>query len=314
MTFLLTVAMTLFAQAAPQSKCSPPYDTAWAQEDVVGNVRELRIEEIHYSHTRRVRELTRAVKFSRAGQYLQIEQPGYLPSMREGPPPALYVFDSDCRPIERKESIVSEGIVRTVFRYDERGRQIESAGLDDEGRLVYRKISWYGPDGKLEEQIRTIRVHPEHYRPPRFDVYRNTRSSYRYEPGQNQEEQIDYDYTGKYYARYERHYNSKGRLKEETRYDAKNQAIEHDVRIYAGEVRLIAEEQYDSFFYGRGRNLVPGTIRTKVGFFQTGSRYEYIFDSHGNWVEKRGYKISEDQGNRNRTLDSVTYRTIAYYD
>src|SRR5262245_25503492 len=75
----LVLALIFLWPSQQQSKCSLPDATAWTEEHVVGNVRELRIEEIHYNYTTPERKLTRAVKFSREGRYLEIEQPGYLP-------------------------------------------------------------------------------------------------------------------------------------------------------------------------------------------------------------------------------------------
>src|SRR6185436_1049493 len=101
------------------------------------------VEEINYSYTKPERELIKRVVFDLSGNYLEIEEPDMLPRIRKGPPAALYTYNSLCRPIERKESVISEGIVRTTFKYDELGREIESAGLDEQGSLVYREVSIY---------------------------------------------------------------------------------------------------------------------------------------------------------------------------
>jgi hypothetical protein len=317
MVMMLPVIIIVCAASLLQMQntaCPHPDPTAWEQEEVVGKVNSLRIEEIHYSYTKPERELKKRATFDIKGNYIEIEEPDLLPRVRKGPPPAVYTYNSNCKPVERKESIIYEDIVRTTFRYDEWGRKIESAGFDEQGRLVYREISLYNQQGKVTEKVETIRVHPEHFRPMRYDVYRNTRTEFRYDQQENETEEIEYDFTGKYYGKYTKRYDEKKRLIELTRYDHLNRPIKHTVKSYDSDGRINTEEEYRSFTYDRDNNLVPGTIKTSVGPFQMGARYLYIYDASGNWIEKKGYEIKESNGEQSLSLDSVTYRTIKYYD
>jgi len=297
-----------------KTACLNPEPTAWDQEDVRGRVKSLRVEEIHYSYTKPERELKKRVLFDLNGNYVEIEEPDMLPRVSKGPPPAVYIYNSACKPVERRETVVSEGVVKTTFRYDEWGREIESAGLDEQGRLVYRQVSLYDSKGKVKETIETIRVHPEHFTPMRYDVYRNTRSEFRYDEQGNQTEEIEFDFTGKYYGKYTKRYDEKGRMIALTRYDSVDRPTEHTVSNYGSNGRLAAQEEYQSSTYDRDNNLVAGTIRTSVGSFQMGTRYLFSYDGRGNWIEKKGVEIKERDGERSLTLDSVTYRTIAYFD
>jgi hypothetical protein len=307
----LSIALLL-----PQQKtiCSSPGPTAWDQEDVHGKVKSVHLEEIHYSYTKPKLELKRKVVFDLSGNYVESEDPDMLPHVLTGPPPPSYIFNSACKPIERKETVVSEGIVKTTFRYDEWGRQIESAGIDEQGRLVYREVSLYDSNGKLTEQIETIRVHPEHFRPMRYDVYRNTRSEFHYDEHGNQTVEIEFDFTGKYYGKQVKRYDDKGRVIELTGFDLLDRPTEHAVSEYDSYGRLAAKEEYRSFMYERDNSLSPGTIKTRVGLYQMGTRYLFTYDGYGNWIEKKGFEIKETNGVRSLTLDSVEYRKIIYFD
>jgi hypothetical protein len=294
--------------------CPSHEPTARDQEDVRGRVKSLRVEEIHFSYTKPERELKKRVLFDLSGNYVEIEEPDMLPRVSKGPVPAAYTYNSACKPVERRETVVSEGIVKTTFRYDEWGREIESAGLDEQGRLVYREISLYDLKGKVKETIETIRVHPEHFSPMRYDVYRNTRSEFRYDEQGNQTEKLEFDFAGKYYGKFTKRYDDKGRIIALTRYDSVDRPTEHTLSNYDSNGRLAAQEEYQSFTYDRDKNLVAGTIRTTVGSFQMGTRYVFSYDGHGNWIEKKGFEMKESHGERSLTPDSVTYRTITYFD
>jgi hypothetical protein len=309
-TIVILGALALVPMQKPV--CPSPGPTNWEQEEVVRKVKTLRVEEIHYSYTKPERELKKRVVFDTRGNYVEIEEPDMLPHIRRGIPAPVYTFNSRCQPVERRETEIVDGLVKTTFRYDEWNREIESAGFDDQGRLVYREISLYGSQG-ITEQIETIRVHPQHFRPMRYDIYRDTRTEFRYLQG-NEIDEIEYDFTGKYYGKYTRRYDDKKHLLEETRYDELDRPIRHIARAYDSDGRLTSEEEYQSFTYDTAHNLVSGAIKTSAGFFQMGTRYLYVYDSHGNWIEKRGLEMRETNGQRSLTLDSVTYRTITYFD
>jgi len=262
-----------------KTTCPPPPPTAWDQEDVKRKVKSLRVEEINYSYTKPKLELKKRVLFDLSGNYVETEDPDMLPHVSQGPPPPKYTFNSACKPLERTETVVSEGIAKTTFRYDEWGRQIESAGLDEQGRLVYREVSLYDSKGQLKQQIETIRIHPEHFRPMRYDVYRNTISEFSYDDRGNQTADIEYDFTGKYYGKYVKRYDDKNRIVELTRYDLLDRPTEHTVTEYDSNGRVVAQEEYQSFTYDFQRNLVTGTINTTVGLFQLGTRYLFTYDA-----------------------------------
>ena len=298
----------------PQPRnCAQPGPSAWDQEDVHGRAKSIRIEEIHYSYTKPQLELKRRVEFDANGNYFEIEEPDMVPRISKGSPPPVFKFDEACRPIERTETVVSEGIVKTTFRYDELGRQIESAGLDENGTLVYREISLYGSNGKLSEQIETIRIHPEHFTPQRYDVYRNAKTEFRYDKKGNRTEEIEFDYTGKYFGKYVKRYDDNNRIIASTCYDSLDRSTKHTVTEYDSDGRVSAREEYQSFTYDSKNNIVPGTIKTDVGSFQLGTRYVLAYDKHGNWNEEKGFEIKETDGARRLTLDSVTYRRISYF-
>ena len=305
----LSVALLL----SQQKSCPHPGPTAWDQEEVRGRVKSLRVEEIHYSYVKPELKLKKRVEFDANGNYLEIEEPTLGQPIFKGPAPPAFKFDAACKPIERIETVISDGLVRTTFRYDERGRQIESAGLDENGRLIYREISLYESNGRLSEQIATIQVHPEHFRPPRYDVYRNTKKEFRYDQKGNRTEEIVFDYTGKYYGKYVMRYDDSNRIVALTRYDSLDRPTEHTVTEYGSDGKISSREEYRSSTYDSKHNLLPGTIKTEVGLFQGGTRYVLTYDANGNWTEEKGFEIKETNGNRSLTLDSITYRRITYF-
>ena len=310
----LPIPLLILLLVLQKSTCPAPGPTAWELEDLRGRVKSVSIQEIHYSYTKPELELKKRILFDAKGNYVEVEEPDMLPRISKSPPPPVYVFNSACKPIERRETEIRDGIVRTTFRYDEWGREIELASLDKQGGVVYREVSVYNGSGKLTEKVDTIRVHPEHFRPMRYDVYRNTRTVFSYDQHGNETEEMSFDFRGNYFGKWVKRYDDQNRIVSITRYDSRGRTTEQTVSEYDAQGRLEARTDYQSFTYDRNNNLIAGTITTDVGTFQLGTRYVFTYDARGNWIQQRGFEIKEATGQRSLTLDSVTYRKISYFD
>lgn len=292
-------------------ECSNP-ETGWKLEKLNGKVKSLQEEQIEYRYGPRKKELTRVVTFGPAGDYVKDDQRQYFQVIDyEKIAKPTFVFDKDCRVLERRDPKRADGMAggtRSLFSFTPSGTLMEEATYDPEGRLLSKSVAVLDKNERIIEHKDTNQVHPEHFRPERYDVYRHTRSLYKLDDAGNQIEEISYKYDGTLYATYKRAYDSAGRLTRELRLDHKNRPIA--VAIYKfNEAGLIQEElRYISSTYSGLDDLVLGTLDSGLGLFQDGYRITYEYDKANNWVKKTEFDLAESG-----KLNSITYRKLVYY-
>jgi hypothetical protein len=298
--------------AVNEKQCESP-ESGWKIEKLNGKVKAIKEEETEYFQGKASKAITRLVTFQDSGDYEKIDDRKYLNSKDYSKTPKpIFSFDDNCRVVERRgpDRNSEWGVTRTVFSYSPGGVLKEHAIFDSEGRLLWKSLTTLDEKDRPIEENDTIQVHPEHFNPKRYDVYRNTRSVIKNDEAGNNVEQVDYKYDGTLYATYQRAYDSSNRLIRLTRVDDKGRNIDQSIYKYSQNGQLLEELKYSSFTYSgqRGEDLVPGTINSGYGMFQDGSRTTYEYDKSDNWVKKTKYDLSD--GGK---LSLVTVRTITYY-
>lgn len=293
-----------------QSKdCPSPDKSGWEIEELKGSVRLLKEEAIDFSYRLHSKELKRQMTFDRSGNYKTYEDkefPSKENDLTSETP--TFKFDSACHVVERRGLSGEWGMTRTTYSYAPTGALKEETIYDLQDRMVWRSVSELNDSGKPTETKDTIQVHPEHFNPKRFDVYRETKSYFKYDAKGNLIEQVDYKYDGSLYATYHRVYDDANRLIRLTRLDDKERGIDQSIYKFDKVGKLIEERKYTSFEYSDVDDLVPGKIDSGFGLFQHGSRIVYEYDKNDNWVKRTEYDIDKAQ-----KLRLITFRTLFYF-
>jgi len=315
MFLILNLFFSPFASTQRQEQtCVSPEKSGWELEGLKGNVKILRTEEIHLNYIKPKRELVKQITFDSEGNYVETIEPMMLTKVyKHTEPKPIYTFDANCRPIERKGLYGEWGMTKTTYLYNGSGKLKERAIYDSEGRLLWKAVYNFDNKGNLTEEIETIQVHPEHFRPPRYDVYRITRSTFKYDEKGNMIENVDYKYDGSLYATYFREYDAKGRVIKLTRTDGKGRLQDQSLYKYADGDILLEEDKYTSFEYYANDEMIPGKIYSGFGMFQHGSKIVYEYDKRGNWTKETQYDVRQDKGETSYELDMITYRAITYF-
>lgn len=305
----ITAAETAPTPSEIRTDCSDP-ETGWKLEKLNGKVKSLREEQIEYHYGSRKKELTRLVTFGPTGDYIKDDQRQYYRVVDyEKIAKPTFVFDKDCRVLERRGTGGGEsGWTRNIYTYSPSGTLKERAMYDSEGRLLWKSEATLDKNERVIETKEMIQEHSEHYHPKRYDVYRHTRSLYKLDDAGNQIEEISYKYDGTLYATYKRAYDSARRLIRELRLDHKNRPIDLAIYKFNEDGVLHEELKYSSFSYSAVDELIPGTLDSGYGMFQTGYRITYENDKSNNWVKKTEFDLAESG-----RLNSDTYRTLVYY-
>ena len=310
---LVTLPLAAYSQK-PSANCPAPQSSGWESEELKGQVKSIRTDEIHFSYVEVKRELKKKQIFDRKGNYLVTIEPHMEPAVYKHLKPKIDCkFDSSCRPLECKDGGGKGGFTKNTYRYDLQGRLIEDVTYDSENRMTSRTTSTYDPEGKLIEEIDTVQSHPEHYIPKRYDVYITTKSIYTYNKQGKLIERREYQPDGSLYAKYSGDYDAQGRLVRSTRSDHRDRLMEQTLYKFAANGLILEEENYDSSMYSKKDELLEGKINSGFGMFQTGYKIKYQYDRRGNWVKKIEYEIEQNNEKKSYKLDNITYRTIVYF-
>ena len=302
-------AETAPTPTATRTDCDDP-DNGWKLEKLHGKVKSLREEKIEYGYGDHKKELIRLITFKPNGDYIRDDQREYFRDI-DYTKISKPTFDKNCRVIERrdpKRSWLIKGATRTVYFYTPAGTLKETSVYDSEGHLEWKSVATLDKNEKTIETRNTIQEHPEHFKPKRYDVYRNTKSFFKLDDSGNQIEKIAYDWEGNLYATYKRTYDSSQRLTSELRLDHKNRPIDLVIYTFDEAGLLQTELKYTSFSYSGVDELIPGTLDSGYGKFQMGSRTIYEYDKSNNWVKKTEFDVKDD-----KKIDNITFRTLTYY-
>jgi hypothetical protein len=298
-TIILTLTLFVLPSASSKSQkqeCASPEPSGWEREGLKGRVKTIRIEEVQHTYGNHERELKKQITFDARGNYVETREPMMLPEVfKHNEPKPVYTFNADCKPIERRGLVGEWEMTKTTYLYNEKGKLKEQSVYDLEGRLLWKAVYSFDDRGNVNEETETIQVHPEHFRPPRYDVYRTTRSTFKHDERGNVIEELSYKYDGSLYAKYVNVYDTTNRVTKFQRFDKDGKLEEEKTFTYDSSGNLVSERRYSDFGY------IWDALMT------------YKYDAHGNWIEEVESTRNKEKGESDYKLYSTTYRIIKYH-
>ena len=294
--------------------CPNPEPSAWDQEQLKGKVKEIKIEKVSHYGDRSEREVVNQISFDANGNYLTLKDPFSIPSSyRPGNRKTTFVFDADCRPVERLGLESTEwGLTKTVYVYENKRIKEESTYQAEKGWLLFKKLFNYNDIEKTYEEIRTIQSHPEHYRPPRYDIYITTKTVYKLDERGNKVAEVGFYPDNSVADRSVYEYDSKDRPLKTSKFDKRGRLMEERFFKYSEKDLLTEQLEYDNnCFVGTEDTLCEGILDSGDGKFSTASKTSYEYDQRGNWIKKTEL-FAGDPTPKFRPFEE-TYRTITYY-
>jgi hypothetical protein len=280
-----------------KADCQSPEMNGWEREELKGKVKSVRIEELQHTYGSGERELDKEITFDPEGNCLKTVDPdvvGKEYSCRE--PKPTYAFDASCNPTERVGLAGEWGMTKATYLYNEKGKLKEQAVYSSkDGILLWKVVYVYDDKGNAVEEVRTSQEHPEHFRPPRYDVYRTTRSTFKNDERGNVLEELSYKYDGSLFARYVRAYDAENRIIKTQRFDNEGKLEEEHTFTYDSNGNPIKEQSYSDY----------GWIWDAL--------ITYEYDAEGNWIKRVENTRKSEKGEKEYKPFSTTYRTIRYY-
>src|SRR5215203_2353349 len=187
-SFLVLFCVTLAVGQTSKPKCTLPEETGSEVERLEGRVKLIRTFKVSFrmdDEKRLVRgrsELDYEESFDRKGNITGFSSRNYLPL----DPADRIVSEYDCDEANRTKEIryrrVKDSFYKkTVYRYDDHGRKAERADYFADGTLDRNEQYRYDDKGNLIEEISKQQAHPQHFNPPRTDVYVTTKRTFAYD-------------------------------------------------------------------------------------------------------------------------------------
>jgi hypothetical protein len=224
------------------------------------------------------------------------------------------VYDSYNRLTEISHKLSNGGTVsRRRYRYDAGGILAGEVAewFDQEGALEYTWTYRYDPKGNLLEKVYRHEQRPF-----------SARWTYRYDTRDRIVEELFWDTTERPFTALYKAYDNKGAQISEERsgkgtnqgyrkiyeYDAAGRMIESVQTTSEGE--QISREAYR---YNAEGDLIENVRYNADDSLSTSTRYAYVYDEQGNWIQKNTYFTNNAQ-ERYDTPTKLQRRTITYYD
>ena len=170
-----------------------------------------------------------------------------------------------------------------------------------------------GDNGKAIEEIVTTRVHPEHFRPERYDVYVTTKRTYRYDARGNKIEEKHFYPNGSLYGTWFFTYDPNDRLIKETRMDRLGRLQDQDFYEYHADGRPLNHVSFTNSCITRAGDFCKGYISSGDGFFYYATKSQFQYDSQGNWIKQTDWHMEGEVKKPKWVLTTIFDREITYY-
>ena len=207
----------------------------------------------------------------------------------------------------------------TKYKYDDAGNMIEIAEFFKDNTLERRLQYTLDKSGNIIKEVDTKQVHPEHFRPKRYDVYVTTSSTYRYDDKKRIVEEKGYYPNGALYSTYSYIYDKSNRRVRKVWTDMKDRPVDLEINIFDDRGLLIEKWKYQNLCYTKSPSsdsegeLCPGKLSTDIGLFYYGTKTVYTYDNHKNWIKQVDFEISEREGLKAFKPSTSESRQILYY-
>ncbi|MEQ1924052.1 MAG: hypothetical protein ABL952_16230 [Pyrinomonadaceae bacterium] len=207
----------------------------------------------------------------------------------------------------------------TTYKYDALGRIVEKSDYCADGILERSEIYTSDENGNVVKVIEKQQVHPEHFRPKRYDQYVTTSSTYRYDGKQRLIEDKGFYPDGKLAHTFTYTYDDKDRRVRRLWTDNKGRTSFLVIYTFNSSGRLVEKLNYaNSCRMGYVQpdgdfEFCEGTLTTDAGMFNSGTKTVYTYDKRGNWIKQLEHTIAEKDGAKSFLPSGALYRQVIYY-
>src|SRR5688500_2324719 len=301
--------------------CVPAGNPDSQLELLRGRVKQVRTFKVWFRKDEQTGKMIRAkpefeeeATYDTRGNQTNWHNPSYLPL----DPNDKLIVDYDCDgPTRVKEMryrrIKDSAFRRTVYKYDDKGRNVERANYFADGSLDRLEKYDYDAHGNIREEISKQQVHPEHFTPKRYDVYVTTKRTFEYDNKRNKTRETHYRPNGSQYAVWVFNYDSQNNLIKNTRTDNQGRLEDQFIYKYDRRGKLVEEKHYANFCYQRNGEMCRGTVNSGDGVFYYLTKTVYEYDGRGNWVRERQFSMGGESESKTFQPDHILFRRIVYY-
>lgn len=309
---LIVLNSTVGAAQIVDPPCEPVQKSDWEKDGLRGRVRTVRTFKAWSS--KGIPELEEEANYDSIGNQTSWKNPNYLPLDPKDKLVVEYACDSSNRIAEiRYRRITDASFRRTVYTYDENGRDREQAEYFADGILESLVTYFYNDKGNRTEELTKEQVHPEHFRPMRYDVYVTTRTTYEYNNQGNKIKESHFSPDGSPYSTWLFRYDARNRLVNELRFDKIGRAQSEFIFKYDKKGRRREEWDYQNFCYERNGEMCKGIIDSGNAKFYYLTKTTYEYDRNGNWSTQRQFSMGGEKNTPRFELDHTLTRLISYY-
>lgn len=207
----------------------------------------------------------------------------------------------------------------TTYKYDSLGRIIEKSEHFADGILERSETYTLDQNGNVIREVSKQQIHPEHFRPKRYDQYVTTSSTYKYDEKQRLIEEMGFYPDGKLAHTFAYTYDDKDRRVRRLWTDHKARPLFLVIYSFNSNDLLVEKLNYANscqtgYVQPDGDfEFCKGSLTTDAGMFHSGIKTVYTYDIHGNWTKQLEHSIAEKDGAKSFVPFGALYRQITYY-
>lgn len=322
---LLMLAFPLVGQTLEKDcKLAPlpnlPNFHDFPEDELKGNVRTVRQFKVWNIKTDRRGKLIESKREEEKGEAMTFDRDGerIFAESREG---GRFEYDCEGKNVVAKIFYDNKGVrgPYTTYKYDTLGRIVETSDYFADGILERSELYTLDPNGNVIKEVSKQQIHPEHFRPKRYDQYVTTSSTYKYDEEQRLIEEKGFYPDGKLADTFTYTYDNRNRRVRKFWTDSRGRPSTFIINIFDHRDLLVEKWEYQNHCSEGERQsdgeyvLCKGTLLTDVGVFYYGTKTIFTYDKYGNWIKQLILTITEKNGIKLFVPSGALYRQITYY-
>jgi antitoxin component YwqK of YwqJK toxin-antitoxin module len=306
---LIVLSSTVGAAQTVDPPCKPVPKPDWERDGLLGRVS--RVRTFKTWSNKGTPELEEEASYDAIGNQITRRN---LPIDPAGTIVVEFGCDSSNRIAEiRYKKVTDASFRRTVYTYDENGRDREQAEYFADGTLEGLTTYSYDHKGNQTEEISKRHVHPQHFSPMRYDVYVTTRTTYEYDNKGNKIKEFHFSPNGSLHSTWLFRYDARNLLIKELRFDKIGRLEREFVFKYDKGGWLREEWEYHNFCYEKNGDMCRGVVNSGNAWFYYLTKLTYGYDRIGNWIRQREFSMGGEKNTRRFKLEHTLSRLISYY-
>lgn len=303
----------------PASTCEPRGVSGWVRDELKGEVKVIRTFETWFvaskksgSLEKRPRRLESEKRYD-ANEAREGELVFHVPGDMEFT--SVDYVCGDNGKLKELRFITKDGssFPRTTYAYDDKGRKTEKIDYFQNGSIEAKETLTYDAAGNVIEEVNTAHVHPEHFIPKRYDVYVTTKATYKYDARGNKIEEKRFSPNGALYSTHFYNYDARDRLIKETDIDKLGRLGEQSFYEYHANGQPLIEIKFNNHCFTQAGDFCKGNISSGDGFFNSGTKIKFQYDSQGNWIKQTEWHMNGELKNPTWVISKITEQEITYY-